>query len=45
MVDADDAVWPRGPGIVDDGGITLDPDPAPAFGHEPVVLGRHLTFQ
>ena len=34
----------RGPAVVDDGGITLNPDPPSLLRHEAVVLGGHLSF-
>lgn len=44
IVDAHDAVRPGGPGVVDDGAVALGPDPAAAFGKEPIVLGAGLAF-
>lgn len=44
IVDADDAVRPRGAAVVNDGGITLYPDPAAVLRQEPVVLGGHLPL-
>ena len=35
---------PGGTAVVNDGGVTLHPNPAAIFGQEAVILGRHLTF-
>jgi len=45
VVDADDTVWSRRAAIMNDGRMTLYPDPAAALRQEPVVLGRRLAFQ
>ena len=44
VVDADDAVGPRRPRVVDDGEVALDPDPAARLGQEAVVLGARLAL-
>ena len=45
VVDADNAVGSRGAAVVDDSGVALHPHPPSILGQEPVILGRHLTFQ
>lgn len=44
VVDADDAVRPRGPTVVHDGRVALHPHPAAVLRQEPIVLGRHLAL-
>ena len=44
VVDADDAVGPRRPRVVDDGEVALDPHPAAGLGQEAVVLGARLAL-
>lgn len=44
IVDRDDAVRPGRPGVVDDSGVALHPNPATILRQEPVVLGGHLTL-
>lgn len=44
VIDADDAVRPRGAAVVNDGSVTLHPDPTAVLRQEPVVLGGHLPL-
>ena len=44
IVDADDAVGPGGPGVVDYGGVALDPNPASVLRQKPVILGARLAL-
>ena len=44
VVDGDDAVGAGAAGVVDDGGVGLDPDPAPAPRHPAVVSTAGLTL-
>lgn len=44
IVDADYAVRSRGPAVVDDCGITLDPDPAAVLRQETIILSGDLAF-
>ncbi len=44
VIDADNAVRPRRPRIMDDGGITLDPNPTAIFGQKSIVLCARLSF-
>lgn len=44
IVDTDDAVRPGRAAVVDDRGVTLDPDPAPLLREETVILCGDLAF-
>ena len=44
VVDGHDAVRPRAAGVVDDGGVRLDPDPASTSGHPSVVSTTRLAL-
>lgn len=44
VVDADDTVRSWGSAVVDDCGVTLDPDPATMLGQETIILSGDLTF-
>ena len=44
VVDADDAVGPGGPRVVDDGEVALHPHPAARLRQEAVVLGARLAL-
>lgn len=44
IVDADDAMGPGRPAVVNDGGVALHPDPATLFGQETVIFSGDLPF-
>lgn len=44
IVDTDDAVRSGRAAVVDDRGVTLDPDPAPLLREETVILSGDLAF-
>lgn len=44
VINTDNAVWPRGSGVVHHSGVGLDPDPSAVFGEEAVVLCCHLAL-
>lgn len=44
IVDTDDAVRSGRAAVVDDRGVTLDPDPAPLLRQETVILSGDLAF-
>ena len=44
VVDADDAVRSGRTRVVDNGSVALNPRPSTVFGHESIVLCRHLSF-